>query len=155
MKNPKTNRRIQTSGQGFVVLIIVLVLIGGGLWYLTTHKQKVDKEARAFGREMIERLAVNHDLQFFTDHLSPQARLDMPPSQQQFLVQQMTELGVPAQPIKIEENVTWQSHFFEPQGFFTAELDYPAGQGKIELAIDHPVSRWQVVNVTFTRPHTR
>ena len=155
MKNPKTNSRFNESGQGFVILIILLVLIGGGLWYLYSHKQKVDKEARAFGREMIQRLVVNHDFQFFTDHLSPQARLDMPPSQQQFLIQQMTEAGVPAEPIKIDENIMWQSHFFEPQGFFTADLNYPAGQGKIELAIDHPVSRWQVVNVTYSKPRTR
>jgi hypothetical protein len=155
MKNPKTNCRFKTSGQGLVILIIVLILVGGGLWYLYSHKQQMDKEARAFGRQMIERLAVNHDLAFFSSHLSPQARLDMPPSQQQFLIQQMTELGVPAQPMKIDENITWESHFFEPHGFFTAELNYPAGQAKLELAIDHPVSRWQVVNLTFSKPRTR
>jgi len=155
MKNPKTNCRLKSSGQGLVILIIVLVLVGGGLWYLYSHKQQMDKEARAFGRETIQQLVVNHDFAFLSTHLSPQARLDMPPSQQQFLIQQMTELGVPAQPIKTDENISWESHFFEPHGFFTAELNYPAGQGKLEVAISHPVSRWQLDNITFSKPRTR
>src|ERR1051326_6092103 len=108
MKNPKTNTRLNTSGQGLVILIIVLILVGGLLWYLYSTKQQTDKEARVFGREVVEKLAVGHDLNFLSAHLSPQARLDLPPSQQQFMITEMQQLGVPTQPIKIDENITWE-----------------------------------------------
>jgi hypothetical protein len=153
MKNSKLkNDRYKTSGEGLVVVIILLVLIGGGVWWLFAHKKAMDKEARAFGHEMIQRMTVQHDLAFFTDHLSPQAKLDYPPSDQQLLMSQLTQLGVPAQPIKIEESVTWESHFFEPSAFFTAHLNYPAGPGELQIAINHTVSKWQLLNVTFTPP---
>ena len=71
----------------------------------------MDREARVFGRQMIERVAVNHDVTFFRDNLSPQARLDNPPSQQDLIIAKFTELGVPQQPIKIEESVTFERAF--------------------------------------------
>lgn len=155
MKNSKLTCRSNASGQGLVILIILLAVVGGGVWWLFSHKQAMDKEARAFGREMIERIAVNRDLAFFSNHLSPQARLDFPPIQQQQLMEQFKQLGVPVQPIQIDENMTWESHFFEPRGFFTAHLNYPAGPATLQIAIDHPVSKWQLVNLTFTPSQPR
>jgi hypothetical protein len=155
----KLNYRSNTSGQVLVILIILIILLGGGLWLLVTHKQSVDKEARAFGREMITRVTVNHDAAFLSNHLSPQARLDNPPLQQQDLMTKLQELGVPAQPIQIDENITWEGFsyfkFFEPRGFFTAHLNYPAGPATLEIAFDYPVSKWQLLNITFTPPRAR
>jgi hypothetical protein len=155
MKKLNQGYRSGGSGQGLVVVIIFLALVGGGLWWLYAHKRAMDLEGRAFGREMIQRLAVSHDLAFFTNNLGPQARLDYPPSQQQFILSKFTELGVPAQPIKIEENMTWESHFFEPKGFFTAHLNYPAQGATIQIAISHPVSKWQLDNLTMTAERPR
>ncbi len=151
----KLNYRSNTSGQVLVIVIILVILLGGGLWLLVTHKQSVDKEARAFGREMITRVMVNHDAAFLANHLSPQARLDHPPMQQQEEMSKLQQLGVPAQPIQIDENITWESQFFEPRGFFTAHLNYPAGPATLEIAIDHPVSKWQLINYTFSPPRVR
>ena len=151
----KLNYQSNTSGQVLVVVIILVILLGGGLWLLVTHKQSVDKEARAFGREMITRVTVNHDAAFLANHLSPQARLDNPPLQQQELMTKLQELGVPAQPIQIDERITWESQFFEPRGFFTAHLNYPAGPATLEIAFDRPVSKWQLLNITFTPPRAR
>jgi hypothetical protein len=155
MKKLNQGYRSGVSGQGLVVVIIFLALVGGGLWWLYSHKRAMDLEGRAFGREMIQRLAVNHDLAFFTNNLGPQARLDYPPSQQQFILSKFTELGAPAQPIKIEENMTWESHFFEPKGFFTAHLNYPAQGATVQIAISHPVSKWQLDNLTMTAERPR
>jgi hypothetical protein len=151
--NKKTRRNI--AGQGLVVVIIFLALVGGGAWWLYSHKQAMDKEGRAFGRETIQRLTVNHDLSFFTNNLGPQARLDYPPSQQQYILSKFNELGVPQQPIKIEESMTWESHFFEPKGYFTAHLNYPAQAATLQIAISHPVSKWQIDNLTMAaeQPH--
>ena len=152
MKHPKLSCQSNRSGQGLVIVIIVLALIGGGFWWLSSNKRAADKDARAFGRQMIQRITVNHDLAFFSTYLSPQARLDIPPMQQQQLISQFQELGQPTQPIQIDENVTWQSNFFEPRAFFTAHLNYAMGPATLQLTIDHPVSRWQIVSMTFTPP---
>jgi hypothetical protein len=150
MKKLNQRYRSDVSGQGLVVVIIFLALIGGGAWWLYSHKRAMDLEGRAFGKEMIQKLAVQHDVAFLTNNLGPQARLDYPPSQQQYIVSKFNEMGVPAQPISIEENMTWESHFFEPRGFFTAHLNYPGQAATLQIAISHPVSKWQLDNLTMT-----
>jgi hypothetical protein len=148
----KLNRksRYRQAGDGLVVVIIFLALIGVGVWWLYSHKNAMDKEGRAFGREMIEALVVKHDKSFFVNNLGPQARLDYPPSAQDAAIAQFRDLGVPAQPIKIDENMTWESQFFEPKGYFTAHLNYPARAATMQIATSHPVGKWQLDNLTFT-----
>jgi hypothetical protein len=142
----KLNRR----GEGLVIVIILVAIIGAGAWWLFATKKQSEKEARAFGRQMIENLAVKHDIAFFSNNLGPQAKLDYPPSMQQMVIQKLTEMGTPAQPIKIDENITFESQFFSPHGFFTAHLNYPSQPTTLELAISHPVGKWQVDNLTIT-----
>jgi hypothetical protein len=139
----------KTAGDGLVVVIIFLALIGGGVWWLYSHKNAMDKEGREFGKKMIEALAVKYDAGFFRDNLGPQAKLDYPPSTQQLMIQQFQQLGAPAQPIKIDTNMTWESQFFEPHGFFTAHLNYPARGATMRIAISHPVGKWQLDNIEF------
>ena len=107
------------------------------------------RKAAPLAGEMIEQLAVNHNKDFFSNNLSPQARLDYPPSQQEFIVSQFRELGVPAQPIKIDEKMEWESQFFEPKGYFTGHLNYPARGVTVQIAISHPVGKWQLDNMTL------
>ncbi|HME88274.1 MAG TPA: hypothetical protein VKE30_03590 [Chthoniobacterales bacterium] len=128
----------------------MLAILGGGLWYLYSNKAVTDREARDFARETVKRLTVDHDRQYLENHLGPQAKLDMPPSMRDYFIQRLTQFGAPAQPIRIEENVTFESYFFEPRGIFTAHLDYPGQGAMLQMATSHPVSRWQIDNVTFT-----
>lgn len=155
MKKIKLSSRSKLSGEGLIVVVIVLALIGAGLWYLYSNKATTDREAREFAREAIKRITVDHDLKYFSDHLGPQAKLDNPPSQQQFMIQRFTQMGVPTQPIQIEESITWESYFFEPKGYFTAHLNYPAQPVMLQLATSHPVSRWQIDNLSFAAQPTR
>lgn len=149
MKKIKLSSRSKLSGQGLVVVIILFVVIGAGLWYLYSTKVATDREAREFAREAIKRLTVDHDRQYLETHLGPQAKLDLPPSGRDYMIQRFAQFGVPSQPIQIDENVTFESYFFEPRGYFMAHLNYP-GQGAVmQLATSHPVSRWQIDNVTF------
>ena len=149
MKNPKhsgSSRR----GEGLVIIIILVAIIAIIAWWLFSTKKQSEREARAFGRQVIERLALNHDVAFFASNLGPQAKLDDPPSTQQMVQQKLTQMGTPAQPIKIDENITFESQFFSPRGFFTAHLNYPSQPVTMELAISHPVGKWQVDNLTIT-----
>ena len=135
------------------MLIILLAIVGGGVLWLYSHKKQLDREARGFGREMIEQLTVKHDINMFADHLSPQLKMNYPPSQLQYLQTKLNEIGVPQQPLKIDEQITFESHFFEPHGIFQAQLMYPSGLGNIQMAISHPVSKWQIDDLTMTYPH--
>jgi len=155
MKKIKLSSRSKLSGEGLIVVVIVLALIGAGLWYLYSNKATTDREAREFARDAIKRITVDHDLKYFSDHLGPQAKLDNPPSQQQFMIQRFTQMGVPTQPIQIEESITWESYFFEPKGYFTAHLNYPAQPVMLQMATSHPVSRWQIDNLSFAAQPTR
>lgn len=148
MKKANLHRSFRESGQGLVVLIILLAIIGGGVWYLYNSRDTMDREARAFGREMIERLTVRHDRSFFNNG-SPQFRLDFPPLQQKDQIEQFTQLGVPAQPIKIDEIVTFQNRFFSPRGHFTAHLFYPTSAATLELDVSHPVGKWQIDSMIY------
>jgi hypothetical protein len=155
MKKMKLSSQTKLSGQGLVILFILLAVIGAGLWYLYSNKATTDREARDFAREAVKKLTVDHDRQYIETDLGPQAKLDLPPSQRDYMIQRFAQFGVPAQPIQIDENVTWESYFFEPRGYFTAHLNYPAQGATLQLATSHPVSRWQLDNITFVTQPTR
>ena len=148
MKNAK--RTQSESGQGLVVLIILLIILLIGVWWLYGNKKTMDQECRAFGKRMIHELAVNHNVAFFRDNLGPQAKMDYPPARQQDVIGMFTKLGVPNQPINIEENVTFESKFFSPRGFFTAQLLYPTTTATMQVAVSHPVGKWQLDDLSFT-----
>lgn len=144
----KVNCRSNRSGEGLVIVIIIVVLIGAGAWWLFSTKHTAEKEAREFANEAIQRLAVQHDLIFLESRLGPNAKMDLSPPNQRNLIETLTQLGVPAQ-IQVDGQVTFESQFFEPRGFFTAHLNYPARPGVLEIAVSHPVGRWQLDSVRF------
>lgn len=153
MTTPIRNHR--SRGEGLIVVIILLAIVGAGTWWLFNHKKQLDRDARTFGHEMIDQLTVKHDINFFADHLGPTTRPNYPPSQLQYAQQKFTEMGVPKQPINIEEQITFESQFFEPRGIFTAHLFYPNGAATLQLAISHPVGKWQIDDMTFTPERPR
>lgn len=135
---------------GLVVLIVLVCVVGGVFWYLYSHKQQAQNEGRAFARQVVERLALQHDVGFFAANLSGPSRHDYPPSQQQALINMLTQLGPPTQPIKIDGDVKFESGFFEPRGIFRATLNCPARQGFIDLAISRATGQWEIDNVTVS-----
>jgi hypothetical protein len=147
MKMFKAKCQSNTSGEGLVVVIIIVALIAVGAWWLFSTKHTAEKEGREFANEAIQRLTVQHELTFLESRLGPDAKLELSPPLQRNLIETLTHLGVPAQPIQIDGDITFESHFFEPRGFFTAHLNYPARPGTLEIAISHPVGRWQFDSV--------
>lgn len=138
------------SGQIFGVLIIIIALLGVGLWLLVSYKRSTQKEGREFGNEAVQKLAVQHDPSFLASRLGPQARLDFPPSAQQELISKLQQLGSPVGPIDLKGDITFQSQFFEPRGFFNAHVNYPTRGARIELGTSHPVGRWQIDTLALT-----
>ena len=146
----KINQRSKSSGQILVVVIIVLVLIGIGFWWLDSNKRQMTEEGRQFGRQVIQELVMQRNIKFFADHLSPAMRLQYPPSAQQDLLTQMDKLGTPLSPPNVEGDIVFQSHFFDPNGNFHAKINYPARGADINVAVSHPVGRWQIDEIIFT-----
>ena len=82
MKQFKLSSKRQSSGQVIVLLIIVLALLGGAWWWLNSNKENAVREGTAFARDAVQKIAVQHDINFFNSRLSPQARMNFPASTQ-------------------------------------------------------------------------
>jgi len=143
------NSQSKSSGQILVVIIIMLGVVGAGLWWLNSSKQAMAKEGRDFGRDAIQRLVVQHDLTFFSSRLSPAARIQFPPSVQQEFISAIEKLGTPVGPLNVQGDIQFQSQFFEPTGTFHAHLNYPTRGAEISVSISHPVGRWQIDDASF------
>lgn len=150
MKQFKLSSKRKSSGEVVVLLIIVLVLLGGAWWYLNSNKQNSAREGRAFANEAIQKIAVQHDINFFASRLSPQARMNFaaPTAQQEFM-NEILKLGAPVRPVDVQGKIEFNSQFFEPHGSFHARIYYPARYADMDLTISHPVGRWQIDEITF------
>lgn len=160
MKTMKLNSRSKQSGQGLVLVIIIAVILLGILWYLYNTKAGTRRDAIRYGHDVINRLVVNHDRSILDQDLGPQAKMDMPPSQRDYVIQNFTKWGVPSQPIQIEDNVTFDTSFFgliaaNPHGFFTAQLNYPAQPVTIQVAVSQGATKWLIDNITVTMQQMR
>ena len=151
----KINSRSKSSGQILVILGIVVVLLVIGWWWLDSNKQQMAQEGRQFGRQAIQELIMQHNIKFFADHLSPAMRLQYPPSAQQDLLNQLNKLGTPMSPPDVQGDIVFQSHFFEPNGNFHAHINYPTRGADINVAVSHPVGRWQIDEMIFTAEAAR
>jgi hypothetical protein len=146
----KINPRSKSSGQILVIVIILLVLMGIGFWWLDSNKRQMAQEGREFGRKVIQELVVQHNVKFLADHLSPAMRLQYPPSAQQDLMTRLDRLGAPVSPPDVQGDIQFQSHFFEPTGSFHARINYPTRGADINVSVSHPVGRWQIDDIAFT-----
>jgi hypothetical protein len=150
MKQFKSSSKQKSSGQVVVLLIIVLALLGGAWWWLNSQKQSSAKEGRDFANEAFQKIAVQHDGNFFVSRLSPQMRMAFaaPTAQQEFM-NEIVKLGAPVRPVDVQGKIEFNSQFFEPHGSFHARIYYPARYADMDLTISHPVGRWQIDQISF------
>jgi hypothetical protein len=132
-----------------VLVIIVLVLLGGAWWWLNSNKQNSAKEGRDFANEAFQKIAVQHDINFFNLRLGPQARMNFPASAQQEFMNEIVRLGAPVRPVDVQGKIEFNSQFFEPHGSFHGRIYYPARYADMDLTISHPVGRWQIDEIAF------
>jgi hypothetical protein len=149
MKQFKLSSKRKTSGQVVVLVIIVLVLLGGAWWWLNSNKQNSAKEGRDFANEAFQKIAVQHDINFFNLRLGPQARMNFPASAQQEFMNEIVRLGAPVRPVDVQGKIEFNSQFFEPHGSFHGRIYYPARYADMDLTISHPVGRWQIDEIAF------
>lgn len=152
----KLSSRSKFAGEGVlpILLVFLLIILGIG-WYMYSTRASTEKEGIRNGHEVIDRLVVKHDKSVFDD-LDPQAKLEMPPSQRDYMIQRFAQLGVPQQPIKVEDNVSFDNGFFHAHGVFTATLNYPGQAATLQIATSQGDTKWLINNITFsmgTQPH--
>ncbi|HST29788.1 MAG TPA: hypothetical protein VLK27_02990 [Chthoniobacterales bacterium] len=151
----KLSSRSSVSGQGFVVLFILLAICGGIIWYLYSTKAATQRDGIRYGHDVIDRLVNKHDASMLDTDLASQAKMEMPPSQRAYLMQRFAQFGVPSQPIQIDDNVSFDTSFFglisaNPHGIFTAHLNYPAQPVTLQLAISQGATKWLIENITIS-----
>src|SRR6059058_4204020 len=149
MKQFKLSSKQKSSGQVVVLLIIVVALLGGAWWWLYSNKENAAKEGTGFAKEAFQKIAVQHDANFFNSRLSPQARMNFPASAQQEFMNEIVKLGAPVRPVDVQGKIEFQSQFFEPHGSFHGRIYYPARYADMDLTISHPVGRWQIDEIAF------
>ena len=150
MKQFKLSSKRKTSGQVVVVLIILVALLCGAWWWLNSNKENSAKEGTDFAKEAVQKIAVQHDGNFFISRLSPQMRMAFaaPTAQQEFM-NEIAKLGAPVRPVDVQGKIEFNSQFFEPHGSFHARIYYPARYADVDLTISHPVGRWQIDQIAF------
>src|SRR5438046_7888119 len=141
----------KSSGQIIAILVMLLGLAAVGFWWLNSNKQQMSKDGLAFAQEALQRIVVQHDLNFFGSHLSPQARMNFPVSAQQEFMNDIVQMGSPVGAIDLQGKIEFQSQFFEPQGAFHARINYPARYADFDVSISHPVGRWQIDAIAFVK----
>ena len=149
MKQFKLSSKRKSSGQVVVLLIIVLALLGGAWWWMNSNKQNSAKEGRDFANEAFQKIAVQHDINFFNSRLSPQARMNFPASAQQEFMNEIVKLGASVRPVDVQGKIEFNSQFFEPHGSFHTRIYYPARYADMDLTISHPVGRWQIDEISY------
>jgi hypothetical protein len=151
----KLNSRSKLAGQGLVLVIIVLAILVGIWWYLHSTKTSTERDAIQYGHDVINRLVINHDRSVLDNDLAPQAKMEMPPSQRDYVIQRFAQFGTPSQPIQIEDNVSFDTSFgglisANPHGIFTAHLNYPAQPVTLQLATSQGATKWLIENITIS-----
>jgi hypothetical protein len=151
----KRSSRLKQSGQGLVVVFILVAILVGIWWYLHATKTSTEKDAIQYGHDVINRLVIKHDRSPLDNDLAPQAKMEMPPSQRDYLIQRLAQFGAPNQPIPIDDNISFDPIMgglisTNPHGIFTAHLNYPAQAVTLQLAISQGTTKWLIENITIT-----
>ena len=147
----KLTSRSKNSGEGLIPVVIVLVMILIGIWwYLHSTKSATEREGIRYGHEVIDRLVIKHDRSLLDQDLDAQAKMEMPPSQRDYLIQRFVQLGNPSPPVQFEDNVSFDSGFFHAHGVFTATLNYPGQAATLQIAISQGETKWLINNITLS-----
>jgi hypothetical protein len=146
--------REQRSGSIILFLIIVIAVIAGGAWFLNDLRRSREAEARAFGREIVERLTVQHDLKFLHSIVPVEHRAEFTPGREEGFINSFTTLGTPEPGWQLAGDVVFENHFFAPVGDFKAILRYPSRFATVSLRVSAPRGPWQLDQLALTWERT-
>ena len=146
----RRDEHVNRRGEGLVLVIVIIAVLGGVAWYLYSSRRSTEKEAWAYAREVAEHIALQRDARFIDLNLSPEAQVDFPPSFRERILTKLGELGPPDKRIHLTGRVTFSSYFFEPHGSFRAEVGFPNGRAYLDMGLSPSHGPWQIEALNLT-----
>ena len=140
--------RIRGEG-GLAIFVILLVLVGGGVWFLYSSRASAEKDGRAFANEVVKKVAVEYDAKYLNLVLSPRAAVVCMPSCRELLARRFREFGPVTKPIETTGDIQFTNKFFEPRGTFKARMTYPTMTVTLDLLISRAISGWQIDEIIW------
>src|SRR5947207_290185 len=90
----KTSKRPGIHGEGLLPIVIILLALAGGiLWFLYSSRKDADRDARKFANEMAHKVAVDFDEKYLHVHLSPEGQVTYLPSVRERLFARLSRLS--------------------------------------------------------------
>src|SRR4029077_4316044 len=97
-----------------------------------------------------------HDRALLDQDLTATAKMSMPPSARDYMIQRFTQFGVPQPPIQIEDNVSFDQSSFggliaaKARATFTAHLNYPGQGATLQVAVSQGETKWLIDDVSLS-----
>ena len=146
----KTSNRFGIRGEGSLsIIIILLALLGGILWFVYSSRTDAARDAKKFANEVVKKVAVDFDDKYLHVHLSPEGQRTYLPSVRERMFARLREFGPLTKPPEAKGDVVFSSGFFDPHGAFKADLVYSNFTANLEIEISRG-AMWQVEQITLT-----
>src|SRR5437763_16356841 len=104
---PKLKARSRQNGSALLFVIILIVVIAGGWYGLSTLRRNSEVEGKQFAREVIERVAVQHDGKYLHSIVAADRRIAFPPATEPACIAGFTKLGAPAPKFGLDGMLTF------------------------------------------------
>ena len=152
--SPNRSHQSSEAGQALVFIIIVIAVIGAGLFFLNSMRKDAKVEGEAFAHELIEKCAFQHDVKWLHSKVASDRRVTLPPAMDDQFIYYLTKLGVPDRNYKLDGQLEFDSYFVSPHGSYKTILTYPTQHATVNFAIARPSGIWLVTDfgVTYERP---
>src|SRR5437764_576224 len=90
----KTDKRFDIRGEGALpIVIILLALVAGIVWFLYSSRRDADRDARKFANELANKVAVEFNDQYLHVHLSPELQPRSRPNESRQSCDQVSRLS--------------------------------------------------------------
>jgi hypothetical protein len=144
------------KGEGLVFVLVILAILCGIVWYLYNSRRNTEKEGWAYAREVADHIVLQKDTRYVDQNIAAQAQVGMPPSFRERIFNKLNELGAPDRNIKLQGHLNFSSYFFEPRGYFRAEVAFPSGPAYLDMTISPSHGPWQIEGLNLTwDPHSK
>jgi hypothetical protein len=136
------------------MLIILLAVLAGGIWFLYSSRAEAQRRMREFAEQVTQTMAVNYDVKFVSNHMTPQAQVNYIASWRDRMVGFLKGFGPMSKPIETKGNVQFNRMFFEPRGSFESVLTYPTMAATLKMTVVRGINTWQVdeIELIWTPP---
>lgn len=145
--------RRRCGGSVVFFIVILLAILGAGVYFLIDSRRTREAEAREFAREVIKRLAVQHDLNYLHSVVAGE-HYEFNAGRQEGFIESFKWLGVPEKVWQLTGDVTFESHFFAPVGHFKCLLSYPQRHATVEMKVSCPHGPWRLDTLGLTWERT-